>query len=363
MTTIAVLGGGQLGLMLGQAGKPLGLDFRFLDPSAEAPAAAVGPVVVGALDSVGALDAVAEGADVVTYEWEGVPAGSARHLSYTHRVAPGIRALEVSQDRLAEKSLFRSLSVPTAEYDTVDDRDGLSAAVARLNLPAVLKTRTGGYDGKGQYLLRTAADLEPAWAALGGVPLILESFVAFRRELSIVAARGDDGTIACWPVVENQHRDGILRVTLAPARGWTPGLQAEAESCAIAVLEALDFVGVGCVELFETEHALLANELAPRVHNSGHWTIEGARTSQFENHLHAILGQPLGPTDPVGFSAMVNCIGTLPDPAAVLKLEHAHLHVYGKAERPGRKLGHVTLTGPDEESLAPRLEQLLAIVP
>ena len=348
--------------MLGQAGITHGLNFRFLDPSPDAPAAAVGVLVTGALDSVAALDEVAEGADVVTYEWEGVPGGSARHLSHTHRVAPGIRALEISQDRLAEKSLFRSLSVPTAEFATVETRDELTAATALLNLPAVLKTRRGGYDGKGQFVLRTAADLDPAWAALGGVSLILESFVAFGRELSIVAARGSDGTIACWPVVENQHRDGILRVTLAPARGWTPGLQAEAESHAIAVLEALDFVGVGCVELFETNDALLANELAPRVHNSGHWTIEGAKTSQFENHLRAILDQPLGSTDPIGFAAMVNCLGTMPDTAAVLALEQAHLHDYGKAPRPGRKLGHVTLTATDEESLAAQLDRLLAIV-
>jgi 5-(carboxyamino)imidazole ribonucleotide synthase len=362
VTTIAVLGGGQLGLMLGQAGIADGLTFRFLDPSPEAPAAAVGTLVTGSLDSVAALDEVADGAEVVTYEWEGVPAGSARHLAHTHRVAPGVRPLEVSQDRLAEKSLFQSLSVATAEFDTVDDRDGLSAAVARLNFPAVLKTRQGGYDGKGQYLLRSPADLEPAWAMLGGVPLILESFVAFRRELSIVAARGDDGTIACWPVVENQHRDGILRVTLAPAPGWTPGLQAAAESHAIAVLEALDFVGVGCVELFETDDALLANELAPRVHNSGHWTIEGAQTSQFENHLRAILGRPLGSTAPIGFAAMVNCLGTMPDAAAVLALDRAHLHDYGKVARPGRKVGHVTLTAPDEESLAAQLDRLLAII-
>jgi 5-(carboxyamino)imidazole ribonucleotide synthase len=195
------------------------------------------------------------------------------------------------------------------------------------------------------------------------VPLIVESFVAFRRELSIVAARTADGTTACWPVVENKHRDGVLRVTRAPAPGWTPALQSAAEHHAIAVLDALDFVGVGCVELFETDDALLANELAPRVHNSGHWTIEGARTSQFENHLRAILGLPLGATDAVGVAAMVNCLGVMPDPAAVLAIEGAHLHDYGKAPRPGRKLGHVTLTAADAVSLTPRLERLLSVIP
>jgi 5-(carboxyamino)imidazole ribonucleotide synthase len=361
-STVAVLGGGQLGLMLGQAGIGQGLRFRFLDPAHDAPAAAVGTLVTGALDSVEALDEVAKGADVVTYEWEGVPAASARHLSYTHRVAPGIRALEVSQDRWAEKSLFDSLQIPTAQFATVDELGDLAAAIAELGLPAVLKTRRGGYDGKGQRVLRTAADARDAWALLGDVPLILEAFVDFRRELSIVAARGDDGTMACWPVVENEHRDGILRVTRAPAPGWTPALQAAAEGHVIAVFEALDFVGVGCVELFETDDALLANELAPRVHNSGHWTIEGARTSQFDNHLRAVLGRPIGPTDPIGVSAMVNCIGTMPDPGAVLALERAHLHDYGKAPRAGRKLGHVTLTAADEASLAPQLAQLLSII-
>jgi 5-(carboxyamino)imidazole ribonucleotide synthase len=361
-TTVAVLGGGQLGRMLGLAGIESGLTFRFLDPSADAPAAAVGTLITGALDSTVALDEVARGADVVTYEWEGVPADSARHFAATHRVAPGIRALEVSQDRGAEKSLFRSLQIPTAEFATIDTRDELDAAVGRLGLPAVLKTRRGGYDGKGQCVVRSAAEIEPAWSQLGGVPLILESFVAFRRELSIVAVRGDDGATRCWPVVENEHRDGVLRVTRAPAPGWTPALQAAAEHHAIAVLTALDFVGVGCVELFETDDALLANELAPRVHNSGHWTIEGARTSQFENHLRAILRLPLGSTDAIGVAAMVNCLGTMPDPAAVLAIDGAHLHDYGKAPRSGRKLGHVTLTAADDASLAPRLKQLLALI-
>jgi 5-(carboxyamino)imidazole ribonucleotide synthase len=362
MSTIAVLGGGQLGRMLGLAGVAMGLTFRFLDPSAEAPAAAVGTLVTGALDSTPALDEVARGARVVTYEWEGVPASAARHLARTHRVAPGIRALEVSQDRLGEKSLFRSLNIPTAAFATVDGRTDLDSAVADLGLPAVLKTRRGGYDGKGQRVLRSASDIDAAWAELGGAPLILESFVAFDRELSIVAVRGDDGTTSCWPVVENEHRDGVLRVTRAPAPGWNPALQAAAEHHASAVLDALEYVGVCCVELFETDDALLANELAPRVHNSGHWTIEGACTSQFENHVRAILGLPLGSTAPIGVAAMVNCLGTMPEHAALLAIEGAHLHDYGNVPRPGRKLGHVTLTAVDEAALAPRLDQLLQLV-
>ena len=360
--TVAVLGGGQLGRMLGLAGLEQGLVFRFLDPSPDAPAAAVGTLVTGALDSPAALDEVVRGATVVTYEWEGVPADAARHVERTHRVAPGVQALEVSQDRAAEKSLFLSLGIPTADVANVDDRAGLELAVTAIGLPAILKTRRGGYDGKGQFLLRSTGDIEPAWNALGGVPLILESFVPFRRELSIVAARGIDGATVCWPVVENEHRSGVLHLTRAPAPGWSPSLQAQAESHATAVMDALEFVGVCCVELFETDAALLANELAPRVHNSGHWSIEGAQTSQFENHLRAILGLPLGATHATCVSAMVNCLGTMPDPSAVLAIEGAHLHDYGKQPRPGRKLGHVTLTAADEATLAPRLVRLLSVI-
>jgi len=349
--------------MLGLAGIAQGLSFRFLDPSPEAPAAAVGTLVTGALDDPAALDEVAQGAAVVTYEWEGVPADSASHLvAKAHTVAPGIRALEVSQDRAAEKALFQSLGIPTATVANIDSRAELDAAVAAIGVPAVLKTRRGGYDGKGQHVLRAPADVDAAWAALGGVPLIYESFVAFRRELSIVAARAADGTTACWPVVENAHRDGILHVTRAPAPGWTPALQAAAERIGVGVLAALDFVGVGCVELFQTDDALVANELAPRVHNSGHWSIEGAQTSQFENHLRAILGRPLGSTASRGVSAMVNCLGSMPDTDAVLAIEGAHLHDYGKASRPGRKVGHVTLTAENDAALAPRLAALLAVI-
>jgi len=361
-TTVAVLGGGQLGRMLGLAGIAQGLSFRFLDPSPEAPAGAVGELVTGALDDAAALDEVARGADVVTYEWEGVPADSARHLAKAYTVAPGIDPLEVSQDRAAEKALFHSLGIPTANVANVDSRADLDGAVATIGMPAILKTRRGGYDGKGQHVLRNAADIDDAWSAFGGVPLIYESFVAFRRELSIVAVRASDGTTACWPVVENAHRDGILHVTRAPAPGWTPELQAAAERVGSTVLSALDFVGVGCVELFETADALVANELAPRVHNSGHWTIEGAQTSQFENHLRAILGRPLGSTAPRGASAMVNCLGSMPDRDAVLAIGGAHLHDYGKSSRPGRKVGHVTLTAPDADALEPRLAELLAVI-
>jgi 5-(carboxyamino)imidazole ribonucleotide synthase len=358
MAVVAVLGGGQLGRMLGLAGVPLAVECRFLDPAPGAPAGAVGRVVTAGLDDVDAATTLADGADVITYEWEGVPAPTASALAEHHVVRPGARALELSQDRLAEKSLCVTLGVGVPAHVAVDDRSGLDDAVAEVGLPSVLKTRRGGYDGKGQRVVRSAADVDGAWADLAGVPLVLESLVPFDRELSVLAARGLDGATACWPLVENVHRDGILRTSRAPAPGLTPEVQVQAEHIAGALLDELDYVGVLAIELFETPTGLLVNELAPRVHNSGHWTIEGSATSQFENHLRAILGWPIGRTEATGVSAMVNCLGTLPDPAAVLAVPGAHLHVYGKEPRPGRKLGHVTVVAPNARELDARLTQL-----
>jgi 5-(carboxyamino)imidazole ribonucleotide synthase len=349
---VAVLGGGQLGRMLGLAGIPLGVSFAFLDPGAEAPAAAVGDLVVGALDDVDAAQRSAKGADVVTFEWEGVPATTARALEAIAPVRPTPRALDISQDRVTEKDALRALGIATAPYRAVATRAELIDAVDAFGLPAVLKTRRGGYDGKGQAQFRTEADVDVAWDALGGVPLVLEGFVGFDRELSILAVRAGDGEVRCWPAVENIHRDGILRLTRAPAADAD---QADAEACIRPLLEDLDYIGVCCVELFDVGGTLLANEIAPRVHNSGHWTIEGAETSQFENHMRAVTGLPLGSTATRGPSAMVNCIGTMPDRDAVLRVPGAHLHDYGKAPRPGRKLGHVTVTAPDVATLETRL--------
>ncbi len=356
---VAVLGGGQLGRMLGLAGIPLGLRFRFLDPVAGAPAGAVGDLVVGDLGDEAALLDVATGATVVTYEWEGVPGAAARFLAERHPVHPGARSLEVAQDRVTEKETFRRLGIATPAFARVSTRAELEHAVGEVGgLPAVLKTRRGGYDGKGQRVLRGSGDLEAAWAQLGGVPLILEALVPFDRELSVLAVRAAGGAVACWPVVENHHEQGILRVSRAPARGLAPALQPRAEDLANRLLADLDHVGVLAVELFELDGELLANELAPRVHNSGHWTIEGADTSQFENHLRAVLGLPLGSTAARGPSAMVNCIGEMPDRDAVLAVAGTHLHDYGKVPRPGRKLGHVTLTAPDDDELTARLVEL-----
>jgi 5-(carboxyamino)imidazole ribonucleotide synthase len=363
---VAVLGGGQLGRMLGLAGIPLGLRFRFLDPVEGAPAAAVGDLVVGPLGDEVVLAEVARDAVTVTYEWEGVPADAARFLARDRPVRPGARSLEVAQDRLVEKETFRRLGIGTPAFAAVDDRLGLDDAVAAVGgLPAVLKTRRGGYDGKGQLVLRSPDDLDGAWEALGAgaTPLILETLVPFDRELSVLAVRGLDGEISCWPLVENRHDDGILRVSRAPARLLNAPLQKRGEELAARLLIDLDHVGVLAIELFEVHGEFLANEIAPRVHNSGHWTIEGADTSQFENHLRAVLGWPLGSTAARGPSAMINCIGVLPDPAAVLAVPGAHLHDYGKSPRRGRKLGHVTVIADDDAELSARLDALLPAIP
>jgi len=322
---VAVIGGGQLGRMLALAGIPLGLSFRFLDPEPDAPAAEVGELVVGAYDDPAALDRLAAGTAVVTYEFENVPVEAARRVG----ALPGPAALEASQDRLVEKRLFRRLGIPTAPID-----DEVT------EFPALLKTRRLGYDGKGQRLVETRPGSDPCHVDSGHV---LEGLVPFDRELSLVSVRGRDGETRFYPLAENVHADGILRVSRAPA---ADAPQALAEEYATRLLDELGYVGVLALELFDVGGDLVANELAPRVHNTGHWTIEGAETSQFENHLRAILGLPLGSTAARGEATMLNLIGTVP-PLDALLAAGAHVHLYGKEPRPGRKLGHVTLVGAD----------------
>jgi 5-(carboxyamino)imidazole ribonucleotide synthase len=263
---------------------------------------------------------------------------------------------------MAEKTLFRRLGIGTPEFAAVDDRAGLDRAVGTIGLPAVLKTRRGGYDGKGQRVVRVQADLDSAWGALGGMPLILERLVPFDREVSVLAVRGHDGDTAHWPLVENEHRDGILRVSRAPAPGTDDALERLAADYAGRVLDELAYVGVLAIELFQVGDDLFANELAPRVHNSGHWTIEGAVTSQFENHLRAVAGWPLGDTAARAACGMVNCIGALPDPAPVLAIPGAHLHDYGKAPRPGRKVGHVTVIASSPDTRDDALARLVELI-
>lgn len=356
--TIGILGGGQLGYMLALAGYPLGLHFRFLDPSPEAPVGRIANRVTADFNDQPALEKFSHGLEAVTYEFENVPVAAAKFLAERVPVYPPASALEEAQERLREKRMFRRLEIPTTEFVEIVKREGLDAAVKQVGLPAMLKTCRMGYDGKGQWLLRTAEDVEKARLELPDVPLILEKFVPFTRELSILGVRGRGGETAFYPLIENHHRGGILRLSLAPAPNLTASLQQEAEHAARKVLEALEYVGVLCIEFFEIGGRLLANEMAPRVHNSGHWTIEGAVTSQFENHLRAILGMPLGSTAAVGVSAMINLIGEIPESAEVLNVSNAHLHLYGKEPRAGRKLGHVTVRADQFEKLQQRLNAL-----
>jgi 5-(carboxyamino)imidazole ribonucleotide synthase len=333
--------------MLALAGIPLGARFRFLEPRQPAPVDDVGDVVRAAYDDAAALVRFREDLDVVSYEFENVPDSSARYLDEVVSVFPPPAALEFARDRRHEKEGFARLDIPAAPWRSIDSRADLDAAVRDLGLPAVLKTRRLGYDGKGQAVLRTLTDLDAAWDALGDRPLILEGFVDFSRELSIVGVRRIDGDIAFYPLVENTHRRGVLVRTDAPATGVTPALQGAAEEYAGAIMASLGYVGVMALELFEVGDGLLANEVAPRVHNSGHWTQNGAVTSQFENHVRAIMGLPLGPTSAVGHSVMLNLLGSLPELGHILEEPLAHLHLYDKAPRPGRKIGHVNVTGPD----------------
>jgi len=361
MTTVGILGGGQLARMLALSGAPLGLRFRVLDTVADACAGQFAPLIVGDYRDTAALAAFSAQVDVATFDFENVPAESAQWLSERAPVFPSPRALAVAQDRLAEKTLFRELGIPVPPFADVPDRAALDAAVAAIGTPCILKTRRLGYDGKGQFRIKSPADVAAAWDALGAqaatVGLILEGFVAFERELSVVAVRGRDGAFRTWPLTENWHVDGVLSASLAPAR-TDADLQARAIAHARALAEALDYVGVFALELFCRDGALLANELAPRVHNSGHWTIEGSETSQFENHLRAVLGLPLGDTRMVGHACMLNWIGAMPAADAVLREPGGHWHDYGKEPREGRKVGHATLRADDTAALADALARV-----
>jgi 5-(carboxyamino)imidazole ribonucleotide synthase len=343
--TIGVLGAGQLGRMLGLAGLPLGYRFDFLDPAPDSPAREVGALLVADYDDPLALAELATRADVVTFEFENVPAATVEALAGKVPVHPPAGALHATQDRLVEKTSLVDAGIPVAPFRGASTADAVRAAIGDLGLPVILKTRRGGYDGKGQAVVTEEAEVGAAVDALGGdgAELIVEGRIAFDRELSVIAVRGRDGAFVAYPLVENHHAGGILRYSLAPAPGVAASLQSAAERYAQGFMDAHDYVGVMTLELFQVGDDLLVNEVAPRVHNSGHWTIEGAETSQFENHLRACLGLPLGSTAPVGSSVMANVLGELPDVAAVTSIPGAHLHLYGKAPRPLRKIGHVTI--------------------
>lgn len=351
-----------MGRMLGLAGLPLGMRFHFLEPAPDPPAGDVGALIPGEYHDHRALDLLMEEVDLVTYEFENVPSTATEHLLAAGiPVFPPPVALAVAQDRLREKERFESAGIPTPLYRPVDSEVGLREALSELGFPSVLKTRRMGYDGKGQAVIRNPGDVPGAWGELGPRgPLLLEAFVGFQRELSIVAVRGRDGTFVAYPLVENLHRDGILVRTLAPAPGVTAELAERAERFARLLMEGLGYVGVMALELFQEGDTLLANEIAPRVHNSGHWTQDGARISQFENHLRAVAGLPLGSTEAVGHTVMLNLLGTLPPLVSVLREPLAHLHLYGKSERPGRKLGHVNVTGEDRSQVEAAASRILA---
>lgn len=361
MKTVGILGGGQLARMMVLAGTPLGVRFVVLDPAADACAAQVASTVTGGFADAKALDEFASRADVATFDFENVPAASADSLLRRVPVFPNPRALGVAQDRLAEKTLFGELDIPVAPFAVVDNRAQLDEAIAAVGTPCILKTRRLGYDGKGQFRLLSPSDADAAWEALGAqasrVGLILEGFVGFDRELSVVAVRDRRGGFRSWPVTENWHVDGVLSASLAPA-SVSEALAELAVGHARRVADALDYVGVFALELFCCDGELLANEMAPRVHNSGHWTIEGAETSQFQNHLRAVLDLPLGATRMIGHACMLNWIGAMPAPAPVLGEPSGHWHDYGKAPREGRKVGHATLRAESVSELAAALERI-----
>ena len=361
MTTVGILGGGQLARMMALAGAPLGLRFLVMDTAADACAGQFAPLLVGDYRDESALAEFASKVDVATFDFENVPAESAEWLAQRVPVFPNPRALAVAQDRLVEKSLFRELGIPVGAFADVGSLDALRSEVDRLGGACILKTRRLGYDGKGQFRIKSPADVDAAWQALGAqagtVGLIVEAFIPFERELSVVAVRGRDGEFRTWPLTENWHVDGVLSASLAPAQVDAVLVEA-AYAHARRLAESLDYVGVFALELFYREGELLANEMAPRVHNSGHWTIEGAETSQFQNHLRAVLGLPLGETRTLGHACMLNWIGEMPDAGSVLQEAGGHWHDYGKEPRAGRKVGHATLRADDAAALAHALARV-----
>jgi 5-(carboxyamino)imidazole ribonucleotide synthase len=356
--TIGIVGAGQLGRMLALAGYPLGLDCLFLDPAPRAPGGQVAPQIEGAFTDRRLLARLARRSEVLTFDWENISVDALRALPRGTRISPPIAALSAAQDRVAEKQLFERLGIPTTRWHAVESRPQLKRAVEQIGLPGVIKTRRLGYDGKGQAVVRSIVDVERAWNELGSQPLIYENWVPFDCEVSIIGARSRRGEIAIYPLNGNVHAGGILRLTRAP---FGPArLHRLAARHLERVLTHFRYTGILTIEFFVRGGRLVANEMAPRVHNSGHWTIEGAATSQFENHLRAILGLPLGSTRALGHSAMINLIGRMPPRAGVLGEAGLHLHDYGKEPRPGRKLGHLTLVEPSGAARDRRARRLLS---
>lgn len=354
---IAILGAGQLAQMMAQAGPALGIEVGFLAPEQEPCAAPFGRHWQAAYDDREAIAELVEWADAITYESENVPTALVEQLASQLPTYPPLAALSAARDRMAEKQLCRRLGVATADFVGIDSVADLAPALAELGYPAILKTRSEGYDGKGQVWLRSADDIAVAAPQADAVPCVLEAVVGFDREISIIAARATDGSVSCFPVSENIHREGILRLSLNRANDPQ---QAAAEAMIKALLSELDYVGVLALELFDVGGELRVNEMAPRVHNTGHWTPVGAASSQFQAHLLAVAGRPLPATGWRSDAAMINIIGTQPEPEQVAAIPGATLHDYGKSARPGRKLGHINLVLEQAASAAERLARVRA---
>ncbi|WP_286739145.1 5-(carboxyamino)imidazole ribonucleotide synthase [Psychrobacter sp. UBA3068] len=378
--TIGILGGGQLGMMLAEAAMPLGYQCVFLEDNADCPASLYGRVFHSEQ-----LEAFIAAADVFTLEFENTPTATVKQLTDLskagdkHGMFPPLIALDIAQDRLKEKQMFNALDIATVPFREVSSEAELQQACHELGLPIVLKTSRGGYDGKGQFVIKQDSNIKTAWQdlkdAVSGkgsltptpAPLIAEGFINFSREVSIIAVRGQNGQVRCYDLVENHHHYGILAKTQAPAVG-TSHLFQQATNAITTIMNHLGYVGVMALELFVTKDergndVLLANEIAPRVHNSGHWSIEGAITSQFENHIRAVVDLPLGDTDNVHPAIMINVLGQYPDISAVLNIDGAHYHSYHKAERDDRKIAHITLMPNDVADLDPALAKLVAVLP
>ncbi|MGO3701190.1 MULTISPECIES: 5-(carboxyamino)imidazole ribonucleotide synthase [Halomonas] len=360
-TNIGVLGAGQLGRMLALAGYPLGNRFTFLDTTGN-PSAGIGEVIVDP-DNQHLAEFLAK-VDVVTYEFEHLPVTLVQEIEKHKPVYPSSRAIEICQNRVEEKTLFDRLNIPTPAYRVVESAEQLEAAARELGCPVVAKSVTEGYDGKGQAVLKAPEEAANAWQSIGHTQLIVEAFVDFVREVSMIAVRGRDGEVVFYPMAENQHVGGILRYSVAPLPDLDAQVQQTADTYIRALLDELDYVGVLALELFQTrDGSLLANEMAPRVHNSGHWTMDGAVTSQFENHLRAVQGLPLGSTAAIAPTCMVNVIGQEGDNVAMLKLANTHVHRYDKAERAGRKLAHVNVVAATHAELLEKVRVCRALIP
>ncbi|MBF7691512.1 5-(carboxyamino)imidazole ribonucleotide synthase [Acinetobacter pollinis] len=361
-TTIGIFGGGQLGRMMAQAALPLNIHCTFYEANVTCPSAILGKVFTSHESKD--LKPFIESAPVFSLEFENTPLNEVDELVQSgKKIYPPRQALAIAQNRLSEKNLFKALDIPVAPFLAVDNLEDIHIAVEKLGLPIVLKTAMGGYDGKGQFIIRTHDQISQAWEELGAAKsLIAESFVQFSREVSIIAVRGQDGDVKTWPLAENHHHQGILSHSIVPAPK-SESLQPVAQEYITRLLNHLDYVGVLTLELFVTSQGLYANEMAPRVHNSGHWSIEGSTCSQFENHIRAVAGLPLGETDCIRPTVMVNIIGQHPKIDDVLRLEGAHLHLYNKSERVGRKLGHITLMPHGSENLTDLCRKLAKILP